>query len=178
MSRNQFVRNTLTAIQTQVQPSPRVLSTSDLFYDDGTASVRGAGSSANTAASPTDTLPRSKRSDSITSWSSISRDTFASSVNSMATTQVTTPGGYLSNDGTNGSTPSVQMSSPSTEHKPVGSSVTYDRVWEVEMENLLKVGLFGLCLPLLHDTYRICIMPSRANKSCSRLVLVALRCHL
>lgn len=120
MSRNQFVRNTLTAIQSQFHPSP----TTDLNGDDGTESVRGNPSDA----SPMATFPRSKRSDSITSWNSISKDALLSSTNSIT---VSTPTGHFSN----GSSPSVQVSTPTVERR---NSIAYDRTWEAEMESLLK----------------------------------------
>ena len=42
MSRSQFVRNTLSAIQMQLHPDSPALSTSDLTYDDCSSSVRGS----------------------------------------------------------------------------------------------------------------------------------------
>lgn len=62
MSRNQFIHNTLAAIRAQNSPdSPACTSTSDLTYDD--CSVLA-----------TEVRGRSKRSESIKSWSSFSRD--------------------------------------------------------------------------------------------------------
>lgn len=111
MSRSQFVRNTVTAIQMQLQPTPPAqISSSDLTYDDCSSSVRGSDS--------TETRVRPKRSDSITSWNSVSRE-----------------GGTQD---MNGSSPSVQISvihEPRTSLNPV-----YGRGWENDLESLLKVN--------------------------------------
>ncbi|GLB37099.1 putative pleckstrin homology domain containing protein [Lyophyllum shimeji] len=117
MSRSQFVRNTLTAIQMQLQASPPTeLSTSDLTYDD-CSSIRGP-------ADGSEPRSRSKRSDSITSWNSVSRE------------GVMSPLPPLVHKEANGSTPSVQLS---TAHEPKnGSNQIFGRGWENDMENLLK----------------------------------------
>ncbi|KAF9461278.1 hypothetical protein BDZ94DRAFT_822072 [Collybia nuda] len=118
MSRNQFVRNTLTAIQMQLQPVPSPqISASDLTYDDCSSSIR-AGSDG------TETLTRSKRSDSITSWNSVSRE------------GIIVPGTTLLPQERNGSTPSVQIST-AQESRPRFNPV-YGRGWETDMESLLK----------------------------------------
>lgn len=133
MSRNQFVRNTLDAIQTQLQPSPSAQqSTSDFTENNDSRININDGST-----SKSDSVYRSKRSDSITSWNSISKDTMASSPASYATTQATSPGPQQ----LNGSTPSLQVSTSGHDAKPQNPSVVYDRAWEAEMENLLKVCL-------------------------------------
>ncbi|KAG1854778.1 Sec7 domain-containing protein [Suillus tomentosus] len=69
MSRNQFVRNTIMAIQTQTHPS-RYGSSPDL-NDDNTSGLLTASDGTETQS-----LARSKRSGSIASWNSISKDTF------------------------------------------------------------------------------------------------------
>lgn len=118
MSRSQFVRNTLTAIQMQLQPTSAArLSSSDLTYDDCSSSVRGSGNEM-------DVMPRtrSKRSDSITSWNSLSREAVMSL---PKTNQLSSLGVHLPN----GSSPSVQVS---VDH-------THGRAWENDMEVLLKV---------------------------------------
>ncbi|KAF9452365.1 hypothetical protein P691DRAFT_661128, partial [Macrolepiota fuliginosa MF-IS2] len=125
MSRSQFVKNTMTAIQTQLRPNlspPAALSSSDLTYDDCSSSVRGAGSD------DTETAFRSKRSDSITSWNSISRD-----VPNNLSPQPST----LGTQHPNGSTPSLQVSMASHDHQRPTSQF-YGRGWEEDMENLLK----------------------------------------
>jgi PH/SEC7 domain-containing protein len=116
MSRSQFVRNTLTAIQMQLQPTPAQSSATDLTHDSNTPS--------ETEAVPT---IRSKRSDSITSWHSVSREAAAP------------PTSYVMSPAANGSTPSVQISAASHDHRSSVSSIVYGRGWENEMENLLKV---------------------------------------
>lgn len=128
MSRSQFVRNTLAAIQTQLNPA------SELRHDDGYR-VRGPGSDGQETIS----IGRSKRSASITSWNSISRDMVMStsgvSLPTSSTTQVASH--------TPGEQPSVNGSSISVyEPKPQNSSATsvvYNRSWEIDMENMLKV---------------------------------------
>ncbi|PBK74408.1 hypothetical protein ARMSODRAFT_986341 [Armillaria solidipes] len=120
MSRNQFVRNTLTAVQTQLSPNTTAQGSSpDLVNEDGNQSIRGASSE------HTDKY-RSKRSDSITSWNSVSRDTVLSSpAFSVASTQVTMPG-ESSNDI---NAQDVKLPTP---------IIMYGRGWEADMENLLK----------------------------------------
>ncbi|KAF7321376.1 Sec7-like domain belongs to guanine nucleotide exchange factors [Mycena kentingensis (nom. inval.)] len=116
MSRTQFVRNTLTAIQMQLQPTPAQSSATDL----DSSSARGLPIE-STESTPPPT--RSKRSDSITSWSSVSRD----AVN-----------GAMSAPAANESTPSVQISAVGHESRPSVSSQVYGRAWESDMETILK----------------------------------------
>lgn len=120
MSRNQFVRNTLTAVRTQLQPNTIAQgSSTDLISEDSNQSIRGVSSE------HTDKY-RSKRSDSITSWNSVSRDTVLSSpAFSIASTQVTTPG-ESSNDI---HAQDIKLPTP---------SIMYGRGWEADMESLLK----------------------------------------
>jgi PH/SEC7 domain-containing protein len=66
MSRAQFVRNTLGAVQMQVHPE-RYASTPDLTSDDS-SSLRAPGGGGAPGRSP-------KRSGSSASWSSVGRDT-------------------------------------------------------------------------------------------------------
>ena len=128
MSRSQFVRNTMTAIQMQLHPA-RYAST-DLDLDDSSS-----GPGTNSEGTETPSVTRSKRSASIVSWNSISRDTFMSS-------------GALSSAALSAVQPSLNSSttsfhhSPGVESKPLStgsSQVVYDRSWEMEMEGLLKV---------------------------------------
>ncbi|TFK44669.1 hypothetical protein BDQ12DRAFT_29737 [Crucibulum laeve] len=130
MSRNQFVRNTLTAIQTQLQPASPVgaLSSTDLTYDDCSSSLRG------TVSEDTETISRSKRSDSIASWNSISREVVSPLPVSPAASQVNSLGAQLPN----GSTPSVQISAAGHEHRGSASHQVYGRAWENDMESLLR----------------------------------------
>jgi Sec7 domain len=138
MSRNQFVRNTLTAIQMQLQPtSPAQISTSDLTHDDGSNIAR------KTTSDGIETVSRTKRSDSITSWNSVSREAIMSSP--VVSGQTPSPGRH-----SNGSTPSVQIPS-GQDHKPPNSTAVYDRAWENDMESLLKVCAFTLQLDSLRN---------------------------
>lgn len=124
MSRNQFVRNTMTAIQMQVHPS-RYGSMTELDHEDS-SSGPGTGSEGT----ETQSLARSKRSGSIASWNSISKDTFTSS----GTISSVHPSAQPSQ---NSSTTSFQHSS-GYEPKSPNFQVIFDRSWEMEMEGLLK----------------------------------------
>ncbi|KAJ7262190.1 hypothetical protein B0H12DRAFT_1104695 [Mycena haematopus] len=122
MSRTQFVRNTLTAIQMQLQPAtPARSSMTDLASTQDSSSLRAETMESST---PPATV-RSKRSDSITSWHSVSRpDVTGTSA--------------MSSPAANGSTPSVQISAAGHEPRSSVSSFVYGRAWENDMENLLK----------------------------------------
>ncbi|KAI0769773.1 hypothetical protein BD413DRAFT_604874 [Trametes elegans] len=160
MSRSQFVRNTMTAIQMQLQPSGTASST-DLSYDDW-SSVR-AGSEGGDV--PGNTVrARAKRSDSITSWNSVTREALVPSSGTLVNSsgQLSLASDPASACSANQSSVSVGASSnpegkqsqdanppPSTTSAsapaamnasgPVSSStVQFDRNWEGEMENLLK----------------------------------------
>ena len=129
MSRSQFVRNTMRAIQMQPHPT-RCASTADLDLDD-----TSSGPGTNSDGTETPSVTRSKRSGSIASWNSISRDTFVSS-GAMSSAGLSAVQRSL-----NSSTTSFQHS-PGVESKPLSTGslqVVYDRSWEVEMEALLKV---------------------------------------
>ncbi|KAH9895124.1 hypothetical protein C8Q73DRAFT_759487 [Cubamyces lactineus] len=160
MSKNQFVRNTMTAIQMQLQPSGMASST-DLSYDDW-SSVR-AGSEGGDA--PGNTVrARAKRSDSITSWNSVTREALVPSSGTLVNSsgQLTLASDPAGSSSANQSSVSVGASSnqegkqsqetnpplaaasasaPATMSSsgPVSSNtVLYDRNWEGEMETLLK----------------------------------------
>ena len=114
MSRNQFVRNTLSAIQMQLHPngsSSDFDSSSGRYGSDHTGSTPGK---------------RMKRSDSITSWSSLSRDA-VSALPQTLSPQV------------NESTASFQAVN-NEQKENGGPTVSYDRNWENEMESMLKVS--------------------------------------
>lgn len=123
MSKNQFVRNTMTAIQMQLQPD----SATRMSVND---SVRDDNSSLQCGSDETEIQTRSKRSDSVTSWSSIGRETVASVVPSAVN------GSSLGVSHPNGSHPSVQSSATGLQD---AYSRQYGRSWEVDMETLLKV---------------------------------------
>ena len=148
MSKGQFARNTLAAIQIQLRPDrSQQGSTSDLTYDDS-SSVRGASEGSDVGTSTLRT--RSKRSDSITSWNSITREAvianLGTSLVGSAGAQYAGANGSGSRAGstnqlTNDSTASVSNTSNAESKTPstLVSSVVYDRNWENDMESLLKV---------------------------------------
>ncbi|KAJ3570962.1 hypothetical protein NP233_g4061 [Leucocoprinus birnbaumii] len=119
MSRGQFVKNTMHTIQMQIRPNQSgALSSSDLTYDDCSGSVRSPGSD------DTETVPRSKRSDSITSWNSVSKEVSPQ------------PSAVIAQHA-NSSTPSVQVSMAAHDQRYLPHQV-YGRAWEEDMESLLK----------------------------------------
>ncbi|KZT29200.1 hypothetical protein NEOLEDRAFT_1167197 [Neolentinus lepideus HHB14362 ss-1] len=139
MSRNQFVRNTIAAIQMQLQPNRSVgISTPDLVHDDN-SSMRGVGSDSSDAASTVQS--RAKRSGSIASWNSVAVDGYVSNVKTGATGSTSqidaSPG---KEPARNDSVTSVALPS-ATESRATSSTsapFVYDRNWENEMESLLK----------------------------------------
>lgn len=112
MSRNQFVRNTLSAIQMQLHPNG---STSDFDSSSGRQGSDHLGSTPGRGV---------KRSDSITSWSSLSRDAVSglSQTLSPHVNESTASFQAVGNDQNGRATP------------------LYDRNWENEMETMLKVS--------------------------------------
>ncbi|GAW00510.1 sec7-like domain belongs to guanine nucleotide exchange factors [Lentinula edodes] len=157
MSRSQFVRNTLAAIQMQLQPSSSTspkASSPDVYDESGSLRnfpLPGSDQSSNSSSvavsegSELDTITRSKRSDSITSWNSISRDTILSSpALSLATSQATTP--IVEND----CTPNISDLQSSTTSM-ASSNIVYGRAWEAGMENLLKVLWFHAINRIITD---------------------------
>lgn len=118
MSRNQFVRNTLSAIQMQLQPN-----SSNSDFD--ASSVRQG---SDGISSPR----RTKRSDSITSWNSITRD----GIMSLGASLPAAANGTKSGNGSTSSFPTSNGESKSPE--PIVAAL-YDRAWESEMETMLKV---------------------------------------
>jgi PH/SEC7 domain-containing protein len=114
MSRSQFVRNTLSAIQMQLHPNS---SNSDFDSISGRQGSDYAGSTPGR---------RVKRSDSMTSWSSLSRDA-ASGLSQTLSPQV------------NESTGSFQAVS-NDQKENGGATILYDRNWENDMESMLKVS--------------------------------------
>ncbi|EFI28119.1 Sec7 domain GEF [Coprinopsis cinerea okayama7 len=115
MSRNQFVRNTITAIQTQTNPSAAPTPSQSETYDDCSLPTASSEDS--------EVLTRTKRSDSITSWDSVSHE--------VPTTPVNGSTAVLPN----GSTPSFHITNG---HETGASGPSYGRSWEIEMESLLK----------------------------------------
>ena len=111
MSRSQFVRNTMTAIQAQF-PS------ANTFDQDGNSSL-----SRN---EDTEIVGRSKRSDSIASWNSVSRDitSLSSSPSINRTSEISE---------------TRSTTTAGVDSKSINTSQLYNRAWENDMENLLKV---------------------------------------
>lgn len=140
MSRAQFVRNTLFTIQMQLQPNRSVQgSSSDLVHSErDTDSLRGPGSEGSDVGAGT-VRSQAKRSDSIASWNSISRDAALANLFVAVASPAAANSASLPNDSTASvpaSTTSVaEAKTPST----LVSSVVYDRNWESDMESLLKV---------------------------------------
>ncbi|KAF9531604.1 hypothetical protein CPB83DRAFT_786238 [Crepidotus variabilis] len=121
MSKNQFVRNTMTAIQMQTQPD--ALTRVALNDKDDNSSVRGG-------SDETEVQTRSKRSDSVTSWSSLGRETGAHFAAASAPN-----GSSLGVNHPNSSNPSVQSASTSAQDL---QNRQFGRAWETDMESLLK----------------------------------------
>ena len=166
MSRGQFVRNTLFTIQMQLRPSRSVQgSSSDLVQSERDGeSLRGPGDEGSDVGTST-TRSRVKRSDSITSWNSITRD--AALANLFVASPATGNPTPLPNDSTASvpasTTSATEAKTPST----LVSSVVYDRNWESDMESLLKVRTIYSCGVSTYDHCRICTMQSRASRFCS-----------
>lgn len=117
MSRNQFVRNTVSTLQIQDPRSPGQQSSVVEFPQDDdvfqTAPVQDGGQ----------TITRKTRSDSITSWNSISRDLPSSSQVSV---------------GASARPSNASSSSIPTFSQELKSSTMQNRGWETDMEQLLK----------------------------------------
>ena len=115
MSRNQFVRNTLSAVQMQVHPNG---SNSDF---DSSSGRQGSDHASGTPGKRT-----IKRSDSMTSWNSLSRDTVPGLPQTLSPQVNESTASFLavSND----------------QRENGGATVLYDRNWENDMEAMLKVS--------------------------------------
>lgn len=153
MSKSQFVRNTITAIQMQLRPnSAAQLSTTDLTRDDS-SSVRGGGSDETE-------MPSTKRSDSVASWNSLTREAAV-----IAMASGTALNG--SSHDANGSSPSIQITGGQEQNRQ------YSRVWEADMENLLKVCIYMYFYEGdLTQANRKCTMQLSINKSFSPLTRI------
>jgi hypothetical protein len=129
MSKPQFVRNTLNAIQMQLHPERFVdASTPDLTSDDS-SSLRAPLSAGDFTRSP-------KRSGSIASWNSASRDALNSAPGAV------TPESEAPQAGSGTTSPALVSASIDKSPQRSPSTTTYDRAWEIEMESYLKVHLF------------------------------------
>jgi PH/SEC7 domain-containing protein len=141
MSRQQFVRNTLGTIQMQLRPDR---STSDLAPEDAQLS-----DALSPGLGPGDTVKsRTKRSDSITSWNSISRDMVSANLGqALGGTATATGTSTSASAGSSGqlvrnNDSVVSVGTTHTESKTQStlvSSIVYDRNWESDLESLLKV---------------------------------------
>ncbi|KAI0930571.1 hypothetical protein AcV5_007248 [Taiwanofungus camphoratus] len=139
MSRGQFVRNTLTAIQMQLQPSHG--SNSDLSYDDWSSFRAGSDSDVG----GTTIRSQTKRSDSITSWNSVTRDGLVTTepLAGTSSAQLNSASEGTEQPPANSSSVSVALSvqeSKALESTPAPAPVVmvHDRNWEIEVEHLLK----------------------------------------
>jgi PH and SEC7 domain-containing protein len=120
MSRGQFVRNTLNAIQMQLHPERYVNpSTPDLTSDDSSSVRAHSRGEAELSVS----LQSPKRSASITSWNSVPRgeSTTSTGANTPADNEVA----------------GKEVTKLPKQNTP---TIVYDRNWELEMESLLKVS--------------------------------------
>lgn len=146
MSRNQFVRNTLSAIQMQLHPNG---STSDFDSSSGRQGSDHMGGTPGRGV---------KRSDSITSWSSLSRDAVSGLSQSLS-------------PHVNESTAFFQAVG-NDQKENGGVTPLYDRNWENEMETMLKVSQMAMRpLVLGLNQRRKCIRPSKISRYCNRWVL-------
>jgi hypothetical protein len=140
MSRGQFVRNTLFTIQMQLRPNRSVQgSSSDLVNSERDGdSERGPGDEGSDIGASM-VRSQAKRSDSIASWNSISRDAALANLFVASPAVGNTVSVPLPNDSTASvpasTTSAAEAKTPST----LVSSVVFDRNWESDMESLLKV---------------------------------------
>lgn len=156
------MRNTMTTIQLQLQPSGMASST-DLTYDDW-SSVRGGSEPGDLAGSTV--RARGKRSDSITSWNSVTREalvpssgTLVNSSGQLTLASSDPPGPSSANQSSvsvgGSSNPEGKQSqetptagpppaATSASAPPSSSNIVFDRNWEVEIENMLKVGITAM----------------------------------
>lgn len=167
MSRSQFVRNTLNAIQMQLHPERyNNASTPDLTSDDS-SSIRAFG---RDPADATGATRSPKRSGSIASWSSVTKDMVPSAQEAEASTAACPdePSSALSNS-TISMGPSSAREPKSPQRSP--SAAVYDRNWESDMENMLKVR--NVCTRFtVRDVLslrRMCTTQSKVSRSFSLL---------
>ena len=176
MSRNQFVRNTMTTIQLQLQPSGMASST-DLTYDDWSSIGRGS----EPGDYPSTTIrARVKRSDSITSWNSVTREVLPPSSGTLVNSsgQLTLVSSEpISSSSANQSSVSVGASSnpdgkqsqdasslpPLATSGPSLSSIVFDRNWESEIENMLRVG----------HVLRLVVLPNTNQSVCRKCTMLS-----
>lgn len=145
MSRGQFVRNTLFAITESVRPSspsvaPNVAaraSTPELSSPRGDdASSRKSGETSDNA--PSTLRMHSKRSGSIHSWKSISREGLGGMAGNASTPALTTTAYSPTSPALQQDRPQPQLQQTFSRNSAHGS-VNYGRTWEHDMETVLKV---------------------------------------
>lgn len=135
MSRGQFVRNTMHAIQSQLLPSVGNDVTPYVEQDDPNSVPAIHSELSNNLAA---TLrPRSKRSGSLQSWKSISRDVFPTSGSSSTTLSTT----QLQVGGVSDCSTMVPIV-PESQGRDMASGPHFlnHRNWEIEVEGLLKAS--------------------------------------
>ncbi|KDQ57605.1 hypothetical protein JAAARDRAFT_78710 [Jaapia argillacea MUCL 33604] len=133
MSKNQFVRNTLTAVQMQLQPNRSTDGSTPELVSDDASSMRGVGSDSSDAASTLQS--RSKRSGSVASWNSVAVDVFTAP-SAPPFPHTSSPLEAPTNDSVT-SVPAVSPMEPKSS-STASIPVVYGKHWENEMENLLK----------------------------------------
>lgn len=142
MSRTQFVRNTLFAITEANRPtSPSVspnggarASTPDLPSQNHRGDDASSRKSGETSDGPSTLRMRSKRSGSIHSWKSISKEALGGVLGNASTPALTTSTSQAP------TSPSINEPKNTFSRNSVHmGSVNYGRSWEHEMETLLKV---------------------------------------
>ena len=140
MTKNQFVRNTIAVINAQIKPGTPLNSSTPDLPDDGNESSEFVNVDNYPAANKT----RDKRSASVTSWRSASKDTLSISVPSayQSSTQLSAPSHSLSPTVSSTSSPARRIDHKASSNSI--SSVVYARTWENDMENLLKVTMISV----------------------------------
>ncbi|KAG8907445.1 hypothetical protein FRB99_004240 [Tulasnella sp. 403] len=145
MSRPQFVRNTLGVINDQVRPSSPTASRPSPYHSarastpdlptqaEGTDLPRQSGELSD---APSTLKMRSKRSGSISSWKSGSREALGVILGNMSTPTLASPTAPGQNGASTGDLDPPR--SASQKSVPPSTSIVYGRAWEHDMETLLK----------------------------------------
>lgn len=136
MSRTQFVRNTMSVVMPQRKqsvaesdaPPPPAPAGNDSVVEDSRASGSDAGD--------TGPRPHSKRSGSMQSWKSISRDVLVPGAPLVSTP--TSTGGVNGSSSSLAGTASEQATPTIGQDTPSSQSLLSGRNWEMEVETVLK----------------------------------------
>lgn len=137
MSKNQFIRNTLAVINAQIKPDTPRSSTPELAPDDpnGSTDFVEIGPVDSTGQVP---KTREKRSGSVNSWRSGSKDTLTTVPSAyQSSTQLSAPAHSFSPTASFSSSPGRIIGHKASQNSI--SSIVYGRNWENDVENLLKV---------------------------------------